>query len=104
MQHKLKYIGIIGLSVVVGGAVVTTVILSVFLRGKDTTAQLRPPAPPSLSVCGNGIIELVTNSLPLVSEECDDGNLTNGDGCSSECMVEKDWICRKQISKEKGLT
>jgi cysteine-rich repeat protein len=31
-------------------------------------------------VCGNNIKE--------VSEECDDGNITNGDGCSSECEIE----------------
>jgi cysteine-rich repeat protein len=30
--------------------------------------------------CGNGIVE--------GSEECDDGNTTNGDGCSSTCTVE----------------
>ncbi len=31
-------------------------------------------------VCGNRVIE--------GSEQCDDGNLTNGDGCSSTCMKE----------------
>jgi cysteine-rich repeat protein len=30
--------------------------------------------------CGNGIIEL--------GEQCDDGNVTNGDGCSSTCTSE----------------
>lgn len=30
-------------------------------------------------VCGNGIIE--------ASESCDDGNLINGDGCSSTCQI-----------------
>jgi cysteine-rich repeat protein len=34
------------------------------------------PAP----VCGNGLIE--------AGEQCDDGNLTNGDGCSSHCTLE----------------
>lgn len=32
------------------------------------------------SVCGNGVIE--------DDEECDDGNLENGDGCSSSCVFE----------------
>lgn len=32
------------------------------------------------AVCGNGAIE--------ISEECDDGNLQNGDGCSSLCVNE----------------
>lgn len=34
------------------------------------------------AVCGNGLGEL--------PEECDDGNLTNGDGCSSACKLESD--------------
>ena len=32
------------------------------------------------AVCGNGMQE--------AGEECDDGNLTNGDGCSSLCVLE----------------
>ncbi len=35
-----------------------------------------------LSVCGNGILE--------GSEECDDGNNIDGDGCSALCKIEKD--------------
>jgi TonB family protein len=31
-------------------------------------------------VCGNGTVEL--------GEQCDDGNLKNGDGCSSICRIE----------------
>lgn len=27
-------------------------------------------------------------------EECDDGNLINGDGCSSKCTVEENWSCQ----------
>ncbi len=27
------------------------------------------------------------------SEECDDGNTNNEDGCSSECLIETDWQC-----------
>ena len=26
--------------------------------------------------------------------ECDDGNLLNGDGCSSQCKIETDWSCK----------
>ncbi|HEU4382488.1 MAG TPA: hypothetical protein VFR85_03205, partial [Anaeromyxobacteraceae bacterium] len=35
--------------------------------------------------CGNGQVE--------AGEGCDDGNLTNGDGCSSACSVEAGWTC-----------
>jgi cysteine-rich repeat protein len=36
-------------------------------------------------VCGDGVL--------LGSEECDDGNIMNGDGCSSICMIENGWAC-----------
>ena len=38
-----------------------------------------------LAVCGNGVIDLVEN--------CDDGNTTDGDGCSSACVREPHWTC-----------
>jgi cysteine-rich repeat protein len=38
-----------------------------------------PPSPPP-AVCGNGVLE--------VGEQCDDGNIVNGDGCSSTCISE----------------
>ena len=37
------------------------------------------------SVCGNGALE--------PGEECDDGNLINGDGCNSNCSVEANYRC-----------
>eukprot|EP00931_Biecheleriopsis_adriatica_P018955 TRINITY_DN13072_c0_g1_i1.p1 TRINITY_DN13072_c0_g1~~TRINITY_DN13072_c0_g1_i1.p1 ORF type:complete len:4043 (+),score=569.27 TRINITY_DN13072_c0_g1_i1:111-12239(+) len=30
-------------------------------------------------------------------ERCDDGNLIDGDGCSSTCFVEKDWQCTRTV-------
>ena len=35
---------------------------------------------PGCPVCGNGILE--------APEECDDGNISDGDGCSSVCLIE----------------
>jgi cysteine-rich repeat protein len=32
-----------------------------------------------LAVCGNGVIE--------GNELCDDGNITNGDGCDNTCNI-----------------
>jgi cysteine-rich repeat protein len=40
--------------------------------------------------CGDGKVE--------VYEECDDGNLKDGDGCSSICTIEKDYSCCKEPS------
>jgi fibro-slime domain-containing protein len=37
------------------------------------------------SVCGDG--------QRFSDEECDDGNLYNGDGCSSTCKIEKGYTC-----------
>ncbi|OGJ69128.1 hypothetical protein A3H90_00610 [Candidatus Peribacteria bacterium RIFCSPLOWO2_02_FULL_55_36] len=39
--------------------------------------------------CAGGIADGTKISL----EGCDDGNETNGDGCSSTCMVESGWTC-----------
>lgn len=36
----------------------------------------------ALGTCGNGVVDKF--------EQCDDGNLTNGDGCSSVCQKEGD--------------
>jgi cysteine-rich repeat protein len=38
------------------------------------------------NVCGDGVL------LPLV-EQCDDGNIFGGDGCSPSCSVEYDFFC-----------
>ncbi|CAD8197977.1 unnamed protein product [Paramecium pentaurelia] len=37
-------------------------------------------------ICGNGV---VSND-----EECDDFNIENGDGCSSQCKIEQNYICK----------
>ena len=41
-------------------------------------------------ICGDGVI--------TGSEECDDGNLLDGDGCQSSCAVEPDWSCTGEPS------
>jgi cysteine-rich repeat protein len=43
-----------------------------------------------LPVCGDGIID--------AGEECDDDKPGNGDGCSDNCKIEKDWFCRDEPS------
>ena len=37
------------------------------------------------AICGDGIV--------VSSEGCDDANSNNGDGCSSACQVESNYIC-----------
>jgi cysteine-rich repeat protein len=41
-------------------------------------------------LCGDGII--------ATTEECDDENSRNGDGCSGDCMVEPGWECSGEPS------
>jgi len=41
-------------------------------------------------ICGDGFIR---------SELCDDGNLVDGDGCTSSCGVQLDWSCTGEPSK-----
>ena len=46
-------------------------------------------------ICGDGIT-LWMDSIPEeYREECDDGNLVSGDGCSADCKVEKGYTCTK---------
>jgi len=44
-----------------------------------------------LSSCGNGVVE--------GNEECDDGDIKDGDGCSSTCRMEPGWSCVGNPSK-----
>ena len=43
------------------------------------------------SNCGNGAND--TTASPAYTEQCDDNNLANSDGCSSICQIEVGWIC-----------
>ena len=62
--------------------------------GADARPDSRPPprdAPvidgfsPPPAKCGNGVIDR--------GEECDDGNVISGDGCSHLCQIEACWAC-----------
>ncbi len=44
-------------------------------------------------VCGNGILEALGDDAEL----CDDGNLVDGDGCSSTCETEAEYECRGRV-------
>lgn len=53
------------------------------------TPPVSPPPAPAAALCGNGQID----SSGVTSEPCDDGNTSNGDGCSSTCQIEQGWNC-----------
>lgn len=41
--------------------------------------------------CGDGLIQ--TPNSDEVNEQCDQGNITNGDGCTSNCQEEPNYNC-----------
>ena len=45
------------------------------------------------ATCGDGL-------LAAGSEECDDGNDEDGDGCSSACVIEEGWVCQDEVGTE----
>jgi cysteine-rich repeat protein len=38
------------------------------------------------------------NGVVTPAEACDDGNATNGDGCSSTCDIETEYSCTRAVS------
>jgi cysteine-rich repeat protein len=55
--------------------------------GPDLAPALGPDLAPDLrkSICGSGVLD--------PGEECDDGNVEKGDGCSAVCQVETGFRC-----------
>jgi len=51
-----------------------------------TGGEERSSADTCSATCGDGV-------RSHYAEECDDGNLVDGDGCSSGCEVEEGWTC-----------
>lgn len=53
---------------------------------------------------GGGVCtEICGDGLDFGSYECDDGNTRNGDGCSSRCVIEKDYGCLGGNPKNKDM-
>ena len=64
----------------------------------DDVRLIEPLVPPILPqpsvctaiICGDGLLGS--------TEQCDDGNLTNGDGCSNTCEIEQpDFVCEAPV-------
>lgn len=45
------------------------------------------------SFCGDGVL------VPSSQEFCDDGNKISGDGCDSQCQVEKHYKCTTNLNQ-----
>jgi cysteine-rich repeat protein len=55
-------------------------VLTILLSTSHSLSGIDPPQP--LPVCGNGVVE--------AGEGCDDGNVSDGDCCSSRCVIQPD--------------
>ena len=55
------------------------------------TPTPEPTATPVAAICGDGLVE----GPP---EECDDGNILDGDGCDSDCIIEAGYLCQGEPS------
>jgi cysteine-rich repeat protein len=55
----------------------------ILIQGKDDKCY---------NVCGNGYLFSLGSHDPSA---CDDGNTNNGDGCSSDCLVEDNFVCKR---------
>ncbi len=49
------------------------------------------------TTCGNGTMDTRRNGE--AGEQCDDGQLRNGDGCTSQCRIEPGYLCSGRPSK-----
>jgi large repetitive protein len=47
-----------------------------------------------LETCGDGILFSQKSG-----HQCDDGNIIDGDGCSSQCKIERGWVCNTEGTK-----
>lgn len=62
-------------------------VLTIFIDAYDTAGE-------GDFVLESEFLAQVCGDTEIVgSEECDDGNTANGDGCSSTCTVELDFVC-----------
>jgi cysteine-rich repeat protein len=73
---------------IVGVFIVTLLVLAGCTQDPCTDGSL-PSCIPA-NVCGDGMGGAESDG---VTEECDDGNTTPGDGCSATCTIEVGWVC-----------
>jgi|GEM_PF-2221192 len=65
-------------------------VSDLYTGGSNRTGKVLKSGVSIGQICGNGTFEN--------TEQCDDNNTVNGDGCSSSCQIESGWVCNGQPS------
>ncbi|MDE0882552.1 MAG: DUF4215 domain-containing protein [Myxococcota bacterium] len=58
------------------------------------------PSADDVPVCGDGLVRHDLSTVDVGYEECDDGNVNEGDGCSEACLIEACGNGREDFSEE----
>lgn len=83
---NMLFTAIVALVAIAAGVAFSQIALqpsAVLDSAADTDAVAKVASDPKL--CGNGVVD--------VGEECDDGNILDGDGCLSDCTIQQFWVC-----------
>lgn len=60
----------------------------------QTTSSFTCECMPGYYITGNRLcLPICGDARQVTQEGCDDGNTVGGDGCSSTCVTETNWIC-----------
>lgn len=57
----------------------------------ENVSQFAVKITPDATICGDGFADVESG------EECDDGNLVDGDGCTKNCLIERFYKCERSI-------
>lgn len=93
-QGALEYLLLIG-----GAVLIATIVLLIIISSTGSTNDIINnnigvyQSQVTLGATGGGTSAVCGNGNVQSGEACDDGDLTNGDGCSSTCTVESGWSC-----------
>ena len=48
----------------------------------------------------SSLVEICGDGVNIGIKECDDGNMLDGDGCNSQCIVESGWSCHIEDAQD----
>jgi cysteine-rich repeat protein len=78
---------------IIGDVLVDSVSSAFALHNNSIVITFVPKGNVNVFVSLNGSVSTCGNNITEAGEQCDDGNVVNGDGCSSVCVLEVANIC-----------